>query len=195
MDEANNYVSLDGQNESALVHLSNTIYEFSAMCADSLKSELEDKFGKDSKEFHSKYVEILCEHMYFIIHLTNRSAFSQLGEQKLNKLQERLYPLVVNTTIETLYPHWPNNIKNGIRNDLYGNINSAELEYSKCKRLLPEKGETLKDSLFWELGKNIARLSGHEFNIVSVTRYAHGSVNYFINTKLFELIDLVGKEL
>jgi hypothetical protein len=48
------WFSIFKKNESALSKLSNKIFENSLFCAESLKPDLEKKFGKDSKEFQSK---------------------------------------------------------------------------------------------------------------------------------------------
>lgn len=124
------------KNESALLNLSSKIFENSLVCAESLKPDLEEKFGKDSKEFHSKYIPVLFEFMYFFLHLTNRSAFGQLGQEKRSKLQDKLAPLAVDATIQTLFGHWPTNLKDGIKKDFYQNLNNSEMEYGNCKELL-----------------------------------------------------------
>jgi hypothetical protein len=89
------------KNDSALSKLSNKILEKSLLCAESLKPDLETKFGKDSKEFHSKYIPVLFEFMYFFLHLTDRFAFAQLGCEKRNKLIDELVPPTIDATIET----------------------------------------------------------------------------------------------
>jgi len=49
------------KNESALTNLSKKIFENSLLCAESLKPDLEEKFGKDTKQLHSKYTSVLFE--------------------------------------------------------------------------------------------------------------------------------------
>jgi hypothetical protein len=74
--------------------------------------------------------------MCFFLHLTNRSAFAQLGHEKRNKLQEELAPLVIDATIRTFFGHWPQNSKDGIKRDFYNRMNNTEMEYGSCKELL-----------------------------------------------------------
>jgi len=125
-------------NESALSKLSKNISEKSLLCAEALRPDLEKKFGKDTKEFQSKYILVLLEFMYFYLHLTNRSAFAQLGHEKRNKLQEELVPLVIDDSARTLCTlfGWPTNLKDGIKRDFYNNMNNAEMEYGSCIELL-----------------------------------------------------------
>jgi hypothetical protein len=123
-------------NESALSKLGKRVFERSLLCAESLRPDLEAKFGKDSKEFQSKYFPILFEFMYFFLHLTNRSAFAQLGHEKRVKLQGELGRPAIDAMIETYFGHWPKNLKDGIERDFYNNLNNAEMEYGSCKALL-----------------------------------------------------------
>ncbi len=124
------------KNESVLSRLSNIVFEKSLLCAEVLKPDLEKKFGKDSKEFHSKYVPVLFEFMYFFLHLTDRYAFAQLGNERRNKLIDELVPPTIDATIETYFGHWPKNLKDGIEKDFYSNLNNAQIEYGSCKELL-----------------------------------------------------------
>jgi len=123
-------------NESALSKLSTKVFEKSLLCAESLRPDLEGKFGKDSKEFRLKYIPVLLEFMCFFLHLTNRFAFAQLGHEKRAKLQEELSPVVIDATINTLFGDWPKNLKDGMERDFYNNLKNAEMEYGGCKALL-----------------------------------------------------------
>jgi hypothetical protein len=124
------------RKESALSKLSNKVFEKSLRCAESLKPDLERKFGRDSKEFHSKYVPVLFEFMYFFLHLTNRFAFAQLGHERRNRLYDELVPPTIDATIEAYFGHWPKNLKEGIERDFLSNLNNAEMEYGSCEELL-----------------------------------------------------------
>jgi hypothetical protein len=44
------------KNQSALSKLSTKVFEKSLFCAEALKPDLEEKFGKGSKEFQSRWV-------------------------------------------------------------------------------------------------------------------------------------------
>jgi hypothetical protein len=124
------------KQDSALLNLSKKVFENSLLCAESLRKDLEEKYGKGSKEFHSKYTMVLFEFMYFFLHLTNRSAFKQLGQEKRNKLLEELGPVVADAATETLFGHWPQNLKDGIKRDFYDSLDNSEMEYASCKQLL-----------------------------------------------------------
>lgn len=166
------------KNDSELHKLSNMIFEKSLLCAEDLKPDLEEKFGKDSKEFHAKYIPVLFEFMYFFLHLTNRSALFQLGYEKQKKLYGVLAPLVIDNTARTLCAlyDWPINLKDGIKADFNNNMNSAELDYCSCVELLLDpKDDTPVDekidsgvkskSMVGQLTDNLSRIIKGEINI------------------------------
>jgi hypothetical protein len=124
------------KSESAMSKLSKKIFGMSLLCAETLKPDLEKKFGKDSKIFNSKYIPVLFEFMYFFIQLTDRYAFNQLGNERRNKLYDALVPATIDATIETFFGHCPQNIKDGIERDFYSNLNNAQMDYGSCKELL-----------------------------------------------------------
>jgi hypothetical protein len=124
------------KNESAMSKLSKKVFENSLFCAESLKPDLEKKFGKVSKEFQSKYFPVLFEFMCFFLHLTNRSAFAHLGDERRNRLSNELVPATIDAMIETFFGHWPQNLIEGMKRDFYNNLNNAEMEYGRCKELL-----------------------------------------------------------
>ncbi|MGD0734986.1 MAG: hypothetical protein ABR976_07550 [Terracidiphilus sp.] len=124
------------KSEPAMFKLSKKVFEESLLGAETLKPDLEKNFGKDSKKFHSKYVPVLFEFMYFFLHLTNRYAFAQLGHERRSKLYDDLVPPTIDATIESIFGHWPKHLKDGMERDFYSNLNNAEMEYSSCKELL-----------------------------------------------------------
>lgn len=123
------------KNESAMSRLSKKVFEKSLLCAETLKPDLEKRFGKDSKTFQSKYFPVLFEFIYFFIHLTDRYAFAQLGHEGRNKLYDELVPSIIDSTIEVYFGHWPKNLKDGIGKDFYSNLNNAQMEYGSCEEL------------------------------------------------------------
>lgn len=180
---------------SGIGDLALAIVDTSYKCGQEFKELIDKKIGKDSKEAMTSWVQVQYEFLFFFTHLAMRSAFSKLGNDKRNKLQDLLGPILVNSTTEAWFGHWPTKFKEGIKNDFFTNINNAEIEYSKYKKLYPEKAEGSKDTLFWELGKNIARLSGYENNPEVIVLCVKVSVKKFVDMKLDQLIDVAGKEI
>jgi hypothetical protein len=124
--------------------LSKKVFEKSLLCAETLKPDLEKKFGKDSTIFHSKYGPVLFEFMYFFLQLTDRYAFDQLGRERRNELIDELVPTTTDAMIETLFGHCPKNIKDGIEKDFYSNLNGAQMDYGRCKELFLKQEDDIR---------------------------------------------------
>ncbi len=179
----------------ALKALGLAILTASVKSGEFFKKDIDEKFGKDSKDATTYFMEVQYEFLFFFTHLTMRFVFGELGHEKRVELQNLLVPILMESSTEAWFGHWPNDLKEGIKKDFKNNINSAELEYSKYKKMFPEKDEGSKDTMFWEFGKNIARLSGHENDIVIITKCMAYAVEILKQIKLKDLVISAGKEL
>lgn len=137
------------KSEPVMPKLSKKVFEETFLCTEALKPDLERKFGKDTEEFNSKYIPVMFEFMYFFLHLTDRYAFGQLGEERRNKLVEELVPTTIAIIIEVYFAKSPKHVKEGIEKELYNNLNNAQLDYASCKELLlmPEDDTKTLDKL------------------------------------------------
>lgn len=131
------------KNDSAVLGLAMKIFESSVLCAEKLKPYIEEKFKKDSKEYHQKYIEVLFEFLYFYLQLNDRIGFQELGYEKQQKLDDVVGPLVVDPMIKTVFYNWPSHLQEGIKKDFYENLNNAQIEYSKCKALMVRDEEDI----------------------------------------------------
>ena len=180
------------KDKSAIGELSNVIFKTSIECAEALKNYLNDSTEKERQE---KWIYVLFEFIYFFMHMTNRIAFGNLGDERRIKLQNELAPIIIDPTIESFFGHWPKKLKEGIESDFYMKLNDAEIEYSDCKQLLPKDNPFSDKALFSKLAKNVAELSGHSHNQEMLIQIITLSVDAWENMRLEELVDTVGKEL
>jgi hypothetical protein len=160
---------------SGISDLAVSIVDISYKCGQEFKESIDEKFGKDSKEAMTSWVQVQYEFLFFYTHLVMRSALSKLGNDKRIKLQDLLGPILVN------FIH---------------NLNVAEMDYSECKGGLLVKDQPFSENgLFSRLAMNIARLSGHENNPATILKCITIGVDKFAEMKLNLLIDAVGKEI
>jgi hypothetical protein len=164
------------RNESAVSKLPKKVFTMSLSCAETLKPDLEKKFGKDRSLFGSKYIQVLFEFMYFFIHLTDRYAFSQLGNERRSGLYDELVPATIEASIETLFGHCPQNIKEGIEKDFYSNLNNSQMDYGSCKELLLDQKDDIRTfeklkscakskSMIGQLTDNLSQVIQGEINL------------------------------
>jgi len=182
------WFNISKRNESALQKLGAMIFENSLLCAESLRPDLEEKFGKDTQRFHSIYTQVRFEFMYFFFHLTNRSAFRQLGQEKRTKLQNNLGPLAINATIQALLGHWPKHLNDGVKNDFYENLNNAEMEYGACKHLLlkPEDDTSTFEKI--ESGEESKSVVGQLIDNLSEIINGEPNINAFFTMKIWDVV-------
>lgn len=181
--------------DSAVNILALAILLSSEKCSEFFKEDIDKKFGKDSKEAMTYRMEVQYEFLFFFTHLSMRYAFGELGHEKRVELQNLLLPILMNNSTETWFGHWPAKYKEGIKKEFRDNINRAELEYSKYQKFFAEKNEGTKDTLFWEFSKNISKLSGHETDIIIITKCMAFTVEVLGKIKLKDLVIAAGKEL
>lgn len=145
------------------------VFKASVEAADAVRSLAEDKSFEQNKQGLSKteWLSILFEFIYFYLHLTDRLAFGRLSEEKRGTFMTKLEEICISSAVNTTCDGWPKSKKDKIRKECMQNFFTSMEEYSRYQELFPKKGEGSKNTLFWEFGKNIAKLAGREMS----TRY------------------------
>lgn len=149
---------------------------------------------------HQREVAVLCEFLYFFMHMTNRFAYGELGHERRCKIKDQLYPLIVRPTIESVFGHWPPNLKDGLESEFIEKLGHAESEYGACKQLLDRDNPLAEDALFPKFARNVCDLLGAEKS--DAAAYAETFMRVLeLSTDSFKQLDLrdtlraVGKEL
>ena len=142
-----------------IADLANRIVKASLNGAETLKPSL---VAADEEDRTRRWFTVICEFLYFFMHLTNRFAYAELGHEQRCKIQKELYPLIVRPTIESIFGHWPPKLKDGLENDFVEKLNDAEVEYGECKQLLDSEHPLSCHALFPKFASNICELLGLE---------------------------------
>jgi hypothetical protein len=177
--------------------LARRIVQASLGDAEVLKSSIQ---AKDDKDHTKRWFAVVSEFLYFYMHLTSRFAYKGLGHEQRCKVQDRLYPLIIRPTIESIFGHWPQHLKDGIENDFIKNLGNSEIEYGECKQLLDRDNPLAQDAVFSKFAGNVCDLLGAEKNdpaayagiFMKVIDLAIGS---FEKLNLQETLRGIGKEL
>jgi hypothetical protein len=139
--------------------LARRIVQFALSDADALKDSIR---AKDNKDHTQRWFAVVCEFLYFFMHLTNRFAYRELGHEQRCKVQDRLYPLIIRPTIESIFGHWPTELKDRIEGDFVEKLGDSEVEYAECKRLLDRENPLAPSALFSKFAGNVCDLLGIE---------------------------------
>lgn len=143
--------------------LSRAILDGSYEMAKSLRPSMSFKTQKENEE---KWVYVLFEFQYLLLHLVSSLAVLQVGPEKRSVLLEDLGPLVIQPTINTIFSHWPDDLKDRIKSEYYENLAKSEYEYGTCKQIWNDKGvDNMNDIVLHCFSKNVARMMGNENNL------------------------------
>jgi hypothetical protein len=177
--------------------LARHIVQFSLSDADALKSSIR---AKDEKDHTQRWFAIVCEFLYFFMHLTNRFAYRELGHEQRCKVQDQLYPLIVRPTIESIFGHWPTKLKDGMETEFVEKLGDSEVEYAECKQLIDRENPLAASALFSKFAGNVCDLLGVEKS--DTAAYAETfmkvielAVASFSKLELTETLRAVGKGL
>ena len=91
-----------------LANVGLAVVKASQACSEAFKPMIN---VSDAKEKQQAEIYVFYEFIYFFMHLTMRSAFSQLKEQQIERLQGFLGPLISSTAVDSFFAHWPQDLK------------------------------------------------------------------------------------
>jgi len=131
-----------------------------------------------------------------LFHLVSRLAVLKVGPEKRSILLEDLGPLVIQPTINAIFGHWPDDLKDRIKNECYENLAKSEYEYGTCKQIWNDEGvDNRNDIVLHCFSKNVTRMMGNENNlglILGVQQtLVHGLENLQFNALLKKACDVL----
>lgn len=122
--------------------------------------------GTPSKE----RIFVLYELLYFFCHMTLRAAMANgLKRPQVEKIQRYLGPLLASVSIDSFFQHWPQHLKEGMRNEFYENLNAAEGEYAVCAAIMSKDNPSSPDTILGKLARSVAMLLGREIDVEIVS--------------------------
>ena len=157
--------------EDIIQDYSNKICHHSRIGADVIKNYLADleKDETSKRELGAtEYCEILLEFVFFLLHFTDRCIFWEIvglgymNEEERDILMMELEERCINSAVDYGFFGLAESPKHKIKDLSFENFNIRIKEYSKYKKNFPDKDEGLRDTLFWEFSKNVAKFVGRE---------------------------------
>ncbi|HKV40915.1 MAG TPA: hypothetical protein VJX67_17025 [Blastocatellia bacterium] len=125
-------------------------------CRDRTKDLIEA--ASDLKRVELEFY-LFSEFLYFFIHLGMRAAVWGLTEEKIQKVQDYIGPLLASTAVESYCGHWQREIREGMIGEFFDNLNNAEQEYSACTNQSTKTDVVDKViELFMRLGENASEI-------------------------------------
>ena len=180
-----------GRQSQQIGNLIKTIVMGSLECAEAIKPYL--KYSTDDEKLQ-RWFEVICEYLYFFIHITNRFSLAKLGAEGRMKLYDRFVPVLLPTLIDTLNPDCPEDVKEETEAEMNARLQESEFEYAECTESTSTDLYN-DDALTSMMGMNIAEASGNPMNLVVIARAIESSSTLFVDMKLHDLVEDVGKVL
>lgn len=144
----------------------NKIFRNSIEDANAIRRLAEDKSFEQNKQglSNTEWLSILFEFIYFYLHLTDRSAFGHMDEERRATFMTELEQICISSTVNAVCHEWPEDLKEKTKKECMENFRASMEEYSRYQELVPKEKEGRKNTLVWEFGKNIAKLAGREMD-------------------------------
>lgn len=168
-----------------LTDLSGAVLTAALTCAGALKADINPEKSPET------WIYVCFENVYFFMHLVNRSAFSVLGGDRRNVLQNKLAPAVVKGIVAALFDHWPEERKLGIEREFFAKLNATELEYATCRGLLSKEAFT-GHGLIDTLARNVAELLGKPLDPIIIVKTVEAVTSQLEKFNLNALVKAAG---
>lgn len=139
-----------------------------------------------------QFLEIFFKYLYFFLSLTDRFAFSSIGDPGRHVLIDEIFEFSVILAIQSFFPRLTDDEKDKMFAECMDQLNMAGSEYSRFQKLYPTGDEGYGGTLFWEFSKEIALIAGEANNPASVIGHYNiiirASVNLDINSFINKMI-------
>ena len=171
---------------SAVAGLAQHIFEVSINNAEALKGFIH---AENERQRQERKVLVVCEFLYLFMHLSDKWSFKVLGNEKRCKVHDQLYPLIVQSTIETIFMHWPPDMIDSLENEFRDRLNDAEIEYTDCQQIFDTEHPFSQNTLFSRFAARVCEVMGIEKTnpMISGGAFVHAYGSAF-----FKVLDLAG---
>lgn len=164
-----------------LRELVSAIVSASAHCLDGIRLLIELPSATEQQKAD---IFAFYEFLYFFLHMTMRNASAVMSEPEIKHLQQQLGHVIVATAVDSYFQHWPDDLKKGMTQDFYLNLNTAEVQYAECSSFdtpAPPEGRSMLilERLFARLGEQVASVIGHEGDSVCAVNVARIAIPEF----------------
>jgi hypothetical protein len=144
------------RDNSPIAALAAAIEEAAFQCAEPLQERMNFPTDAQQKE---KWLEIVWEHIFFLMHLVNRNAYGTLDEATHRRLTDELVRTVVMPLVLELTEGRPDDFRERFTKEVFEGLNRSEREYAECETLL-EKPAFTGGSLVSVFARKLSDLAG-----------------------------------
>jgi len=167
---------------------SKLLVEYSDKCLDLIKNQLENDKEKNPEIDKKKELKIKMLFLFFFINFIDRRAFLLLTPAK----REELMNPVGYMSIERFIKNNINKSKSLDQDSLLRNhleeLNAFFIKFNKFKKIVPSKGDSPKDTLFWEFSKEMSQVIDNRTDIIYMNIVTELTSQVISNLKIDEIV-------
>lgn len=171
-------------SDSPVAALAAAIEETALRCAEPLQQRIDFPTDAEQKE---KWLQIVWEHVFLLMHLVNRNAYGTLEEGAHGRLMGELAPLVVLPLARELSEGRSEDLTQQIAREAFDGLNRSEREYSECERFLAEPVLT-GNSLVSVFVRKVGALAGGSLQPSAMAEFAKRTVEAYKSLTLKDRI-------
>jgi hypothetical protein len=147
---------MDPTDDSPIATLAAAIEDAAYRCAEPLQEWMNFPTDEEQKE---KWLQIVWEHIFLLMHLVNRNAYGRLDEAAHGRLIKELALIVVMPLAAELAGDRPDDFRERITREAFDGLNRSEREYAECGQFLAKPVFT-GDSLVSVFARKVCGLAG-----------------------------------
>ncbi len=179
---------MDPTDDSPIAALAAAIEEAAFRCAEPLQEWMNFPTDAEQKE---KWLEIVWEHVFLLMHLVNRNAYGTLEEETHRRLIKELVPGVVMPLVLELTEGRPDDFRERIAKGAFEGLNRSEREYAECEGFL-EKPVLTGNGLVSVFARKVSDLAGRPMDPELVAEVVKRTIETYADLKLRDRIGAIG---
>jgi hypothetical protein len=171
-------------DDSPIPAFAAAIEEAAIRCAEPLQEQMNFPTAAEQKE---RWLQIVWEHIFLLMHLVNRNAYGTLEEETHRRLIGELTPMVVMPLVLELSEGRPDDLRQRLTKEALEGLNRSEQEYAECEQFLAEPVLT-GNSLVSVFARKVRSLAGDSMQPLLVADLVKRTVDTYTGLTLKDRI-------
>jgi hypothetical protein len=170
--------------DSPVAALAAVIEETALRCAEPLQEWMNFPTEDEQKE---RWLQIVWEHIFLLMHLVNRNAYGTLEEETHRRLMGELTPMVVMPLVLEFSEGRPEDFRQLMVNEALEGLNRSERTYAECEGFLAEPVLT-GNSIVSVFARTVGSLAGGSMQPPQMAGFVKRTVEAYKGLTLKERI-------
>jgi hypothetical protein len=121
------------------------------------------------------WFSVFAEFQNLYLHITEREAFSRLGNSGYPEVMNDLVLFSIDCSVEMRFGDVPHEERQTIKKDWVQYLNASNQRYGRCKKLIAGSKEPPEGTVLGQFGVKVAELIGHPGNAMYIAHCSEGA--------------------